>query len=459
MRKLKQTYRGLGNFRIFSTTTIDFTDFVRQDTNFLDVRIELQRNKVHAYDLEVEGTNSAGDLGLRGSLVYSNKNLFRGAELFRFSIKGGVEAQRVVPLAGEDQTTTAALFNTNELGVNANLVVPRFLSPVKFRNFVLEYQPKTSFNLGYSSQHRANYDRQIVQTNFGYDWMTSNTIQHIFTPVNLNSVKVNPSAAFQEILDQETNQRIKDQYSNHLILGLKYSFVFNNQNINKIKNFSYFRANFESSGNLLSLFNHTPLISSDGDHRELLGIRYAQFARFDFDFRQYFLLSKNNQLVLRAIIGFGLPYGNSIDIPFERSFYGGGANGMRGWVFRELGPGGFNGEGNVERIGDIQLETSFEYRFPISGFLKGAIFTDIGNIWTINENTYLPDGAFDFHDFYKQLAVDAGFGFRFDFSFFIFRLDAALPLRNPAKEPGARWVVGQSQIKDIIWNFGIGYPF
>ncbi|MDY0076928.1 MAG: BamA/TamA family outer membrane protein [Bacteroidales bacterium] len=459
MRKLKQTYRGLGNFRIFSTTTIDFTDFVRQDTNFLDARIELQRNKVHAYDVEVEGTNSAGDLGLRGSLVYSNKNLFRGAELFRFSIKGGVEAQRVVPLAGEDQTTTAALFNTNELGVNANLVVPRFLSPVKFRNFVLEYQPKTSFNLGYSSQHRANYDRQIVQTNFGYDWMTSNTIQHIFTPVNLNSVKVNPSAAFQEILDQETNQRIKDQYSNHLILGLKYSFVFNNQNINKIKNFSYFRANFESSGNLLSLFNHTPLISSDGDHRELLGIRYAQFARFDFDFRQYFLLSKNNQLVLRAIIGFGLPYGNSIDIPFERSFYGGGANGMRGWVFRELGPGGFNGEGNVERIGDIQLETSFEYRFPISGFLKGAIFTDIGNIWTINENTYLPDGAFDFHDFYKQLAVDAGFGFRFDFSFFIFRLDAALPLRNPAKEPGTRWVVGQSQMKDIIWNFGIGYPF
>lgn len=459
MRKLKQTYRGLGNFRVFSTTTIEFTDFVRQDTNFLDAKIELQRNKVHAYDVEIEGTNSAGDLGLRGSLVYSNKNLFRGAELFRFSIKGGVEAQRVVPLAGEEQTNTAALFNTSEFGVNANLVVPRFLSPVRFRNFVLENQPKTSFNLGYSTQNRANYDRQILQTNFGYDWMASNTIQHIFTPLNLNSVKVNPSAAFQEVLDQETNQRIKDQYSNHLIFGLKYSFVFNNQNINKLKNFSYFRANFESSGNLLSLFNHTPLINKDGDHYELLDIRYAQFARFDFDFRHYFLLSENNRLVFRALIGFGLPYGNSIDMPFERSFYGGGANGMRGWVFRELGPGGFNGEGNVERIGDIQLETSFEYRFPISGFLKGAIFTDIGNIWTINENTYLPDGQFDIKDFHKQLAIDAGFGFRFDFSFFIFRLDAALPFRDPAKRPEARWVVGQSQIKDIIWNFGIGYPF
>ena len=274
-----------------------------------------------------------------------------------------------------------------------------------------------------------------------------------------NSVKVNPSAAFQRVLDQETNQRIKDQYSNHLIFGIKYSFVFNNQNINKIKNFSYFRANFESSGNFISLFNRTPLIKYDEDFGELFGIRYAQFVRFDFDFRQYFLLSENNRLVFRALIGFGLPYGNSIDMPFERSFYGGGANGMRGWVFRELGPGGYSGEGNVERIGDIQLETSFEYRFPISGFLKGAIFSDIGNIWTINENSYLPDGKFEIKDFYKQLAMDAGFGFRFDFSFFIFRLDAAIPLRDPAKRPEARWVVGQSQIKDIIWNFGIGYPF
>lgn len=459
VRKLKQTYRGLGNFRVFSTTTIEFEDFVKQDTNFLNARIELQRSKVHAYDIEVEGTNSAGDLGLRGSLVYSNKNLFRGAELFRLSIKGGVEAQRVVSYTGDESTNTEALFNTSEFGVNANLVVPRFLSPVRFRNFVLEYQPKTSFNLGYSTQNRANYERQILQTNFGYDWMTSNTIQHIFTPVNLNSVKVNPSAAFQEVLDEETNQRIKDQYSNHLIFGLKYSFVFNNQNINKLKNFSYFRANFESSGNLLSLFNSTPLINTEDDHAELFGIRYAQFARFDFDFRHYFLLSKNNRLVFRIIIGFGLPYGNSIDMPFERSFYGGGANGMRGWIFRELGPGGFDGSDNVERIGDIQLESSFEYRFPISGFLKGAVFTDIGNIWTINDNTYLPEGQFDIKSFHKQLAVDAGFGLRFDFSFFIFRLDAALPLRNPAEDPGARWVVGQSQIKDIIWNFGIGYPF
>jgi len=462
LRKLKQTYRGLGSFRIFAITNIDFqiVNPPEADSGFLDVTIQLQRSKVHAYAIEVEGTNSAGDLGLRGSLVYSNKNLFRGAELFRLSLRGGGEAQRVSVVGNnENPSSEASIFNTYEFGVNANLIVPRFLSPVRLRNFVLEYQPKTSFNLGYSSEIRSNYDRYITEATVSYDWMTSNTVQHIFTPFNLNSVKVRPSAAFQQILDQEINQRIKDQYSNHLIFGARYSFVFNNQNINKVKNFSYFRANIESSGNLLSLFNETPLISKQVDYAELLGIRYAQFLRFDFDFRQYFMLTRSNQLVFRVLVGFGLPYGNSADMPFERSFYGGGANGMRGWVFRELGPGSYSGTDNVERIGDIQLEGSFEYRFPIAGFFKGALFADAGNIWTKNENSYLPGGRFDFNNFYQELAVDAGFGFRFDFSFFIFRLDAALPLRDPARPSGDRWRVDELKMNDIVWNFGIGYPF
>jgi outer membrane protein assembly factor BamA len=392
--------------------------------------------------------------------VYSNKNLFRGAELFRLSLRGGGEAQRV-SLVGNNPNlpSEASIFNTYEFGVNANLILPRFLSPIRLRNFVLEYQPKTSFNLGYSGEIRSNYDRYITEATVSYDWMTSNTIQHIFTPFNLNSVMVRPSDSFQQLLDQEINQRIKDQYSNHLIFGLRYSFIFNNQNINKIKNFSYFRANIESSGNVLSLFNGTPLISKQEDYSELLGIRYAQFLRFDFDFRQYFMLSKSNQLVFRALIGFGLPYGNSADMPFERSFYGGGANGMRGWVFRELGPGSYSGTDNVERIGDIQLEGSFEYRFPIAGFFKGALFADVGNIWTKNENSYLPGGRFNFSNFYRELAIDAGFGLRLDFSFFIFRLDAALPLRNPARPIGDRWRVDELKLKDIVWNFGIGYPF
>ena len=161
------------------------------------------------------------------------------------------------------------------------------------------------------------------------------------------------------------------------------------------------------------------------------------------------------------MIGAGIPYGNSNDMPFEKSFYAGGSNGMRGWQFRELGPGTFNNPDdlNIERIGDIQLEFNLEYRFPIHSFIKGAIFTDIGNIWTMKENETFVGGQFKFDTFYKQLAVDAGIGLRFDFSFFLFRLDAAAPMVNPAYPEGQRWRISKLQFSDFILNFGIGYPF
>ncbi len=464
-RRVRQTYRSLANFSIYSTTNIEFVEAGTEvlpsgeKQNLLDVNIELQRNKVHGYAIELEGTNSGGDLGLRGSLVYNNKNIFRGAEVLRVSLKGGIEAQRITNSASDGTGAATSIFNTNEFGLDASILFPRFLSPIPFRSFIREYQPKTNISVGISFQNRPDYSRYISQASFGYDWMATNTTQHIFSPINLNSVKVNPTAEFQAILDQEINQRVKDQYSNHLIFGIKYSFIFNNQNIKKLNDFFYFRANMESSGNLLSLLKNTPLISQTSDYSELFGIRYAQFMRFDFDFRYYRLITASNQLVVRTIIGFGIPYGNSQDMPFERSFYGGGANGMRGWQFRELGPGNYNGDLNVERIGDIQLETSLEYRFPISGLFKGALFTDVGNIWTINENSFLPGGQFNINNFYEDLAVDAGFGFRFDFSFFIFRIDAAVPLRDPSRLQNQQWVVNRMQLKNIVWNFGIGYPF
>lgn len=463
-KKVRQTYRSLSNFSLYAATNIGFREAGTllmpngESRNLLDVDIELQRNKVHGYAIEVEGTNSGGDLGIRGSLVYNNKNIFRGAEVLQVRLKGGIEAQKIARTT-DGASQDISIFNTNEFGVDASILFPRFLSPIPFRSFIREYQPKTTISVGMSFQNRPDYSRYITQTTFGYDWMATNTIKHILSPINLNSVKVNPTDAFQAILDQEINQRVKDQYSNHLIFGVKYSFIFNNQNIKKLNDFFYFRANFESSGNLLSLFNNTPLITQETDFNELFGIRYAQFMRFDFDFRYYRLITASNQLVARAIVGFGLPYGNSQDMPFERSFYGGGANGMRGWQFRELGPGNYNGDLNVERIGDIQIESSLEYRFPISGLFKGALFTDIGNIWTINENSFLPGGQFNINRFYEDLAVDAGFGLRFDFSFFIFRIDAAVPLRDPARQLNQRWVLNRLQIKNIVWNFGIGYPF
>lgn len=467
INKVRQTYRGLSNLKIYQATRITFDTVAGEiplgfpDAGFIDCNIILQRTQAMSYGIDVEGTNSGGDLGIRGSLNFTHKNLFNGAEVFRFRVNGGIEAQELSAGLGKiDEDKIINIFNTTELGADVNLSIPRFLSPVRLRKFRQEYQPKTNFNVGYSAQNRVNYSRTLTRAAFGYDWMSSNTITHILTPINLNSVKVNPSPEFEEILNNESNQRIREQYSNHLILGWKYSIVFNNQNINKNNDFFYFRLNFESSGGLVSLFDNTSVTRDRGDYSELFGIRYAQFLRSDFDFRYYRLFGKYNRLVMRSVMGIGLPYGNSNDMPFERSFYAGGANGMRGWSFRELGPGTYTGDtDNIEKIGDLQLEASIEYRFPVYSFLNGAFFADIGNIWTLKDVDYLPGGEFRFDSFYKQLGFDAGIGFRFDFSFFIFRIDVAVPLHDPSKAAGERWVANKLQLVDSNWQIGIGYPF
>ncbi len=466
LRKVRQTYRSLSNYRLFYAANITFDTLISQPqfddslTNWLDCTIQLQRNKVHSYNVDIEGTNSGGDLGIRGSLVYMNKNIFRGAEVFRFRINGGFEAQRVVTAIEQGASTSGnSIFNTTEFGADMSIFFPRFLSPVPLRNFTRDYQPKTNINIGIGAQQRQNYSRTILKGSFGYDWMASQTISHVFTPIYLSSIKISPSPAFARVLNLEPNQRIKLQYSNHLIASLRYSFIYNNQNINKVNDFFYLRFNFESAGNLISAFNNTPLVTQQENFNELFGIRYAQFSRIDIDFRYYRQLNPTSRFVFRTFLGLGLPYGNSQDMPFERSFYAGGANGMRGWQFRELGPGNYNGTANIERIGDIQIEGSAEYRFPIYSFFKGALFVDVGNIWTINDLDYLPGGVFNWDTFYKQFALDAGMGFRFDFSFFIFRVDAAMPLHNPGLEKGNRWNFNSMRLGDVMWQFGIGYPF
>ena len=456
--QVTQTYKALNNLKIYNLTNIDFEPVENNNDsiNLLNCNIVLNRTKVNYYSLQLEGTNSSGDLGILGSFTYRNKNIFKGSEIFNISLRAGTQAQSVL-----DDFGNTSLFNTREFGIDASIFFPKFLSPIKLKNFAKEYQPRTTLTVGYNLQERPIYTRQIALLTFGYNWMKNKYEQHIFTPLTLNSVKVEPTPSFEAILEQETNQRIKDQYTSHLIFGLDYTYVFNNQNVRFIKDFFYFKANIQSSGNLLSAFNNTSAIKTIDNYHEIFGIRYAQYVRFAFDFRYFKYVYGENQIATRFMLGAGIPYGNSNDMPFEKSFYAGGSNGMRGWQFRELGPGTFNNPDNlnIERIGDIQLEFNLEYRFPIHSVIKGAVFTDIGNIWTMKENETFTGGQFKFDTFYKQLAADAGIGIRFDFSFFLFRLDAATPIVNPAYPEGERWRISKLQFKDFILNFGIGYPF
>ena len=194
----------------------------------------------------------------------------------------------------------------------------------------------------------------------------------------------------------------------------------------------------------------------------LFGLPYAQYVRPDFDFRYYNIFPNKFSLVYRFYGGIGIPYGNSTLLPFEKAFFSGGANGMRGWKMYTLGPGSFTSVDagtTFNQIGDIQLEANIEYRFPVYSWIRGALFLDAGNIWLLQESQSLPGGKFKFPDFFKQIGLDAGIGLRLDFEFFIFRIDPAIRLYVPSYPKNDRWYFNKMQLKDIVWNFGIGYPF
>ena len=461
-RGVELTYSALSSLKMFANSSIEFEPVPTENDslNLLNCNILLRRTDVNSIKLQTEATNSGGDLGISGSVTYSNKNIFKGAEVLSVSIKGGLEAQKVIDIS--DIGDGNGIFNTGELIFNTNLFIPRFLSPIPLKTFVRDYQPRTTFSLGSSAQVRYAYSRYIAMSSFGYDWKANPRLQYMLTPFYLNYVKVNPIPEFQAILDQESNQRIKDQYTNHLIFGGRYSFIYNTQNVNRSSNYIYLRGNLESSGGLLSAFNRTKLITENEDHHELVGIRYAQYLRGDVDFRQYYKLGEKAWFVCRQLVGLGLPYGNSYDMPFERSFYSGGSTGMRGWNYRKLGPGAYipDDNFNIERIGDIQLECNAELRFPIHGSVNGALFIDAGNVWNYHANELLPDGEFHFNKFYDQIAVDAGFGTRFDFKIAVLRIDLALPIRYPyADKNGNHWRFDEESLMDLQWVFNIGYPF
>ncbi|MCB2207844.1 MAG: BamA/TamA family outer membrane protein [Bacteroidetes bacterium] len=460
--EVQSTYRHLFNYSILRTVKINFDTTgagTSEDASikYMNSQIIMQNAKRNSVSVEGFGTNSSGDLGVRGKLTYLNKNIFKRADILRIQVIGGFEAQSV----GGQEGTTAGVFNTFEAGVDGTLFFPRFLFPLKLRGFSEKHSTITNLTFGFNYQVRQNYTRNITNLEFGYSWNQTQLMKHIVTPINTNLIKVFPTPEFQEILDQEENTALKEQYSDQIVFGLSYSFIFNNQNLATLEQHQFFRLNLESSGNLLYGINTLANSNkTEEGYYQLFGIRYSQYLRGSIDYRRYFYFNnKRNSLATRVFIGSVIPYLNSEEVPYTKGFYGGGANGMRGWHFKELGPGSYSGTDIYERIGEIQIEANAELRFPVYRFFKLGLFLDIGNIWTYNESTVYPGGEFKLDTFYKQLAVDGGIGVRFDFSFFLIRVDFAAPFRDPAYPQNERWRIQYLKFSDFIANFGIGYPF
>ncbi len=465
LKDVNLTYSQLAGLGVFNYINLKFIESLDQsalsDKNkgIIDCRIELARSPAHSFSVTTDGTNSGGAFGVQGNLAYQNRNIFRGAQLLRLNLNGSLQMQA----GGAPDNESNVLFNTIELGTSVTLTFPQFLIPLKPERLSKSFKPRTIINVGYNYQHRSDYDRHVSNITFGYSWAQSETIRHELNPAEVTLVKVFPSESFTMWLDTLQDKRLKNQYTDHLVAGLRYSFTYNNQKIGTLKNFLYIRANFETGGNLIYAIDEVFKVPKNSSgYYTLFGLPFSQYVRPDLDFRFYNKWRKNHSMVYRFYGGIGVPYGNATVLPFEKAFFAGGANDLRGWKMYYLGPGTYHNDsasGTYGQVGDIKLTVNFEYRFPIYKMFRGALFVDAGNIWLLRNSPDLPGGQFKFDQFISQVAINAGIGLRLDFDFFIFRLDPAIPLRVPWYPSNDRWYFGKMQLKDIVWNFGIGYPF
>ena len=467
VNEVESTFNALNRLRQFRFVDIQFNEtYPNQDTNLLDCNIRLAPLNKQSTSFDIEGTNTSGNLGVAGNIYYQHRNLFKGAEVFQLRLKGATERMHRPVEGGGNEA-----FNTREFGVEGNLMIPKLLGPGKYIRSFGKYLPKTVFSAGYNYQRRPEYTRNITNFKVGYDWKTSQDYQHIWNFLDVNVVRLYEFDP--DFINSIKDLYIKSSFTDHLIFAMNYSLIYNNQRLASNKNYSYARLNLETSGNLLyslsELFNREKTIAQDTVTNETLeyykffNIRFAQYVKADIEFRRSFQIDRYNSVVGRAFAGVGIPYGNSRVLPYEKQYFAGGANGIRAWQVRSLGPGTYKAAEDAypNQSSDIKLEANVEYRFRLLGSLEGALFVDAGNIWAINQNDNREGAQFELNKFYKQFAVGTGTGFRFDLSYFILRTDIGMKLRDPAAARGQRWIIGNRSLTgdDFTFSFAIGYPF
>lgn len=460
----ERTYNNLYSIREFKYINVQFVE----DGRYKDSLFGMLRGKIYLpmqvkqnYSFDIEGTNTSGNFGVAGNLNFQHRNLFKAGEIFDLTFRG----------ATEKLVTASYDFNMIELGATAKLSIPGFIFPGNTKKLKLYSIPFTSFSSTYNYQERPDYTKSSVNLSFGYQWKSNPNISHLLNVVDLNAVEIS-------IYDSTFYNSTKDlyylsSYTDHIISATNYSFIYNKQNSGKTPAYHYFRMNLESAGNALygicSLFGKDKYTSTNSKtgkqsiYYRILDTRFAQYIKGDFEYRYGYRFDKYNLIATRAFFGVALPYGNFNVTPIERRYYTGGANGIRAWQVRTLGPGSYSASEDEypNQSADIKLEGNVEYRFKLFWMLDGALFLDAGNIWAIHSNDNREGALFDFNKFYDEIAVGTGVGLRLVTNYFILRTDLGLKLRDPARLSGIRWIPGNRSFKtsDLNLNIAIGYPF
>lgn len=480
------TYDRLYELNTFRTVRISYA---KSDSALLNVNYELMPLKRMSNRIEGEYTFASGRSGFNIGNTYTNRNLFGGSEQLEIKARYGVLF---------DSRLSGPLWNriwNRDVQFGANLTIPRLIVPFKIPIMGGNSMPHTIFSTNWQIFDQINtYSNRYVINSVSYNWYDTRYKLHTVTPLIVEYRDGRLSDDFRTYLDTAGFELyIRSNDRAYFGLGSQYAYTYNTLRLNTYDNFVFFRGAIDLSGNTLALLgNILPFGRDVYGEKTVFNVPFLQYTKFEVDFRKYWHLGAERQFIARINGGVAVPYGNNRDfLIFEKQFFAGGMNDIRAWQARTLGPGNYNREvlpdslrlslRNLDQLGEVKMVGNFEYRFNLlnrffGAKLKGAAFTDVGNIWRLWERDENPGGEIDFRRLFDQIAIGAGAGLRFDLDYFVFRFDAGFKVKDPQFNGGNQWVISelfnsrdfkrQYQITNgpdpynfIQYNFGIGMPF
>lgn len=451
---LQATYSKFGRLAAIKYTGIKFSEV--PDSNILNCDIRLSTNKVNSISFQPEGTNTSGDLGAAASLTYENRNIFKGSEVFSVKLRGAFEA--ITGLEGYQNQ------NYEEYSIEGKLSFPRFMAPFISDNYRRRSQAVSELAVSYDMQNRPEFHRRVFSAAWRYRW--SNARRGVNCKVDVLDLNyiympwISPKFK-HDYLDSVSNRNaiLRYNYEDLFVMKAGFSMAYTGKK-------EALKLNVETAGNLLGVVSGITNTSKNSDGQyTLFNIAFAQYVKGDIDYTRLWQIDKNNQMAFHVGFGIAYPYGNSKVLPFEKRYFSGGANSVRGWSVRGLGPGSFKGKDGaidfINQTGDMKLDMNVEFRTFLFWKLYGAVFVDAGNIWTLRYYDEQPGGQFDIKEFYKQIAVAYGMGIRLNFDYFVLRFDMGMKAVNPAYTTHREHypILNHDLSRDFAFHFAVGLPF
>lgn len=451
--RIQRTYSRFSSLRTFSGVNMELTP--RDTADIVDCDIKLTQAQLNGIKAGIEvSSNSTGLVGISPQLNYYNRNIFRGGEWLNVGFMGNFQFRM------KDNT------KSNELGVNVGVSFPRLMGLPHWWYRRSASIPRTEINASYNFQDRPEYLRNIVSTSFGYSGVAHGRLSYQVYPLQLSIVrlyKIDPG--FYQTL--ASNPFMRNAYQDHFDLGTGLTLYYTtNTDVIPKSTYHYMRLQADLSGVLLSLFNSAMRRDASGSHI-IWGTPYSEYVRVEASAGQTWVFGKDDGwgLATRVLAGFGHPFGNSSALPFEKQFYSGGANSLRGWQARSVGPGDakMNTSFSIpSQTGEMKLEANVELRFPMFWKFAGAVFADAGNVWTVQDIGLAgaENSKFSLSTFGESVAADWGVGLRLDLSFILLRLDYGMRVHDPSQD-GSKWVGPDKWFSGDCHavHFGVGYPF